>query len=79
MVTVDLKVGEPDEADDEEQGLDEEGVSLPWPVRRPEKGDDDRWQQWLQQVHVAMRRGSHAHQAIRKAANVCGFSRPLGE
>ena len=33
----------------------------------------------MQQVHVEMLRGSHAHRAMRKAANVCGFSKPVGE
>ena len=78
MVTVDVKLGEPGEEDDEQQESDEEAVSLPPPVQCPEEGDDNRWQQWVQQVHVQMRRGGHAHRGMRKAANVCGFSRPMG-
>ena len=30
---------------------------LPPPVRRPEEGDDDRLQQWVQQVQVGTRWG----------------------
>ena len=48
------------------------------PVRLPKEEDNGKWQQWVQQVHVEMRQVSHAHQAMRKAANVCGFSRPVG-
>ena len=55
MVTVNVKVGERGEEGDEEQKLDEDGISLPLPVRWPEE-DDDKWQQWVQQVHVQMRR-----------------------
>ena len=51
-VTVDVKVGEPGKGEDEEQESDEEGVSYPPTVRWPEKGDDGRCQQWVQQVHV---------------------------
>ena len=79
ILTVDVKVGQPGEEEEEEQESDEEGVSLPLPVRWPEEEDDDRWQQWVQQQHVEMRRVSHAHQDIRKAASVCGFSRAIWE
>ena len=79
MVTVEVKVGGPGDHEDEEHESDEEGVSLPTPVKWPEEDDDDKWQRWLQQVHVEMRRGSHTHPATRKAANVCGFSMAVGE
>ena len=79
MVTVDVKVGEPREEDKEAQESDEKGVNLPLPVRWPEEGDNDRWQQWVQQVQVKMRRGGHVHRAMRIAANVCELSRPVGE
>ena len=79
MVTVDMKVRKPGEEEDEEQESDEGGVSYPPPVRWPEEGDDGRCQQWVQQVHVEMRRGSHAHGAVRKAATVFGFGRQVGE
>ena len=78
MVTVDMKGGEPGDEEEEEQGSDEEGVNLPPPMKLPDEGDD-RWQQWVQQVHVEMRQGSHVHQSMRGAANVCGFSRQAGE
>ena len=78
MVTVDLKVGEPGEEEEDEQGSDEEGVNLPPPVRWPDEGDE-RWQQWMQQVHVGMGRGRHVHQAMRRAASVCGLSRQVEE
>ena len=78
MVTVDVKAGEPGDDEEDEQGSDEEGVSLPPRVKWPEEGDE-RWQQWGQQVHVEMRRGSHVHQAMRSAARVCGFNRQEGE
>ena len=78
MVTVDVKVGEPGEDGEDEQGSDEEGVSLPPRVRWPEEGDE-RWPQWGQQVHVEMRRGSDVHQAMRSAARVCGFNRQEGD
>ena len=78
MVTVDVKVGEPGDEEEEEQGSDKEGVNLPPPVRWPDEGNE-RTQQWVQQVHVEMRRGSHEHQAMRRAASVCGFSRQVGE
>ena len=78
MVTVDLKVGEPGDDEEDEQGWDEEGVSLPPRVKWPEEGDD-RCQQWGQQVHIKTRRGSHVHQAMRSAARVCGFNRQEGE
>ena len=78
MVTVDVKVGEPGDDEKDEQGSDEEGVSLPPRVNWPEEGDE-RWQQWGQEVHVKMRRGSHVHQAMGSAARVCGFNRQEGE
>ena len=78
MVTVDVKVGEPGDDEEDEQGSDEEGVSQPPWVKWPEEGDE-RWQQWWQQVHVKMRRGSHVHQAMRSAARVCGINRQEGE
>ena len=78
MVTVDVKVGEPGDEEEQEQGSEEEGVNLPPLIRWPEKGDE-RWQQWRQQVHIQMRRGSHVDQAMRRAARVCGFSRRVGE
>ena len=68
MVTVDVKVGEPGYDKEDEQGVDEEGVSLPPRVKWPEEGDE-RWQQWGQQVPVEM----------RGAARVCGFSNQEGE
>ena len=78
MVTVDVKVGEPGDDEEDEQGSDEEGVSLPPQVKGPEEGDES-WQQWGQQMHVKMRSGSHVHQAMRSAARVCGFNRQEGE
>ena len=77
-VTVDVKVVEPGDNEEDEQGADEEGVSLPPRVNWPEEGDE-RWQQWGQQVHVEMRRGSQVHQAMRSAARVCRFNRQEGE
>ena len=74
MVTVDVKVGEPGDGKEDEQGSEEEGVSLPQRVRWPEEGDE-RWEQWGQQVHVEKRWGSHVHQAMRRAARVCRFIR----
>ena len=65
MVIVDVKGGEPGDEGKEEQGSDE--------------GDDDRRQQWVQQVHIKMRQGSHVPQAMRRASNMCGFSRQAGE
>ena len=38
MVTVDVKLGEPGEEDDDEQESDEEGVHLPSPEQWPERG-----------------------------------------
>ena len=78
MVTVDVKVGEPGDEEEEEHGSDEEGVNLLPPVRRLDEVDD-MWQQWVQQVHVEMRHRGHVHHAMRRAANVCGFSRHVGE
>ena len=43
MVSVEVKVGEPGEEDDEEQDSDEEGVSLLLAVRWAEEGDHNRW------------------------------------
>ena len=78
IVTVDVKVGEPGDDEEDEQASEEEGVSLlPW-VRWLEEGDESR-QQWGQQVHVEMRRGSHVHQAMRSAARVCGLNSQKGE
>ena len=77
MVTLDVKVGEPGDDEEDEQGSEEEGVSRPPRVKWPEEGDE--WQQWGQQVHVEMTRGSHVHQAMRSAARVCGFNRQEGE
>ena len=73
MVTVDVKVGEPGDDEEDEQGSDEEGVSLLPRVEWPEEGDE-RWQQWGQRVQVEMRRVKHVHQAMRSAARVCGFN-----
>ena len=55
MVTMDVKVGEPGDDEEDEQGSEVEGISLPPRVRWPQEGDE-RWQQWGQQVHVEMRR-----------------------
>ena len=77
MVTVDVKVEEPGDDEEDEQGSDEEGVSLPPRVKWPEEGDE-RWQQWGQRVHVKMRKGSHVRQAMRSAARVCGFNKHRG-
>ena len=78
MVTVDVKVGEPGDDQEDEQGSNEQGVSLRPRVKWPEEGDE-KWQQWEQQVHVEMRKGSHVHQATRSAARVCGFNKQEGE
>ena len=78
MVTVDVEVGEPGDDEEDEQGSDEEGVSLPPIVKWPEEGDE-KWQQWGQQVHVGMRKRSHVHQAMRSAARVYGFNKQEGE
>ena len=78
MATVDVKVGEPGYDEEDERGSDEEGVSLSPRVKWPEEGNE-RWQQWGQQVHVEMRKGSHMHQAMRSAARVCGFNKQEGE
>ena len=67
MVTVDVQVGEPGDEEEDKQGSEEEGVNLLLLVRWPEERDE-RWQQWGKQVHVKMRRGSHVHQAMRRAA-----------
>ena len=78
MVTVDVKVGEPGDEQEDEQGSDEEGVSLPPMVKLPEEGGE-RWQQWGQQVHAEMRQGKHVHQAMRRAARIFGFGKQGGE
>ena len=78
MVTVDVKLGEPGDDEDDEQGSDEEGVSLPPKLKWPEEGDE-RWQQWGQRVHVEMRKGSQVHQAMRSAARVWEFNKQGGE
>ena len=78
MVTVDVKVGEPGEDEEDEQGSDEEGVSLPPMVKWPEEGDESL-QQWGQRVHAKLRQGSHVHQAMRGAARICGFTKQAGE
>ena len=78
MVTVDVKVGEPGDEQEDEQGSDEEGVSLPPMVKWPEEGDEG-WQQWGQRVHTKMRQGKHVHQAMRRAARICGFTKQGGE
>ena len=78
MVTVEVKVGEPGDEQEDEQGSDEEGVSLQPMVKWPEEGDK-RWQQWGQRVHAEMRQGNHVHQATRRAARICGFTKQGGE
>ena len=78
MVTVDLKVGEPGDDREDEQGSDEEGVSLPPMVKWPEEGDE-RWQQWGQRVHAETRQGKQVLQALRRAARICGFTKQGGE
>ena len=78
MVTVDVKLGEPGDDEENEQGSDEQGVSLPPRVKWPEE-QDEKWQQWGQQVHVEMRKGSHVHQAMRGGVTVCGFNKQEGE
>ena len=47
-------------------------------VKWPEEGDE-RWQQWGQRVHAKMRQGKHMHQAMRRAARICGFTKQGGE
>ena len=78
MVTADVKVGEPGDDEEDEQGSEEDGVSLPPRVKWPEEGDE-RWQQWGQRVHVEMRKRSHVHQAMRSAARICGFDKQGGK
>ena len=78
MVTVDVKVGQPRDEQEDEQGSDEEGVSLPPMAKWPEEGDE-RWQQWGQRVHAEMRQGNHVHQAMRRAARICEFTKQGGE
>ena len=78
MVTVDVKVGEPGDEQEDEQGSDEEGVSLLPMVKWPEEGDE-RWQQWGQRVDAEMRQGKQVHQAMRRAARICGFTKQGGE
>ena len=77
MVTVDVKVGEPGDEQEDEQGSDEEGVILPSMVKWPEEGDE-RWQQWGHRVHAEMMQGKHVHQAMRRAARICGFTEQRG-
>ena len=77
MLTVEVKVGEPGNEQEDEQGLDEEGVSLPSMVKWLEEGDE-RWQQWGQRVHAEMRQGKHVHQAMRRAERICGFTKQRG-
>ena len=77
MVTVDVKVGEPGDDQEDEQRSDEEGVGLPPMVKWPEEGDK-RWQQWGQRVHAEMRLGNQVHQAMRRAARICGFTKQGG-
>ena len=50
-------------------------MSLPPPVLAGGGGH----RQWVQQEHVEMRRGGHLHRAMRRAANMWGFSRQVGE
>ena len=64
MVTVDVKVGEPGDEQEDEQGSDEE---------------DERWQESGQRVRAEMRQGKHVHQAMRRAARICGFTKQGGE
>ena len=78
MVTLEVKVGEPVDNGQEEQESDEEGVGWSTPVKWREEDHNDKWQQWVQQRHVEMRWGSHAHRAMGKAANVCRFGRLVG-
>ena len=78
MVKVDVKVGEPEDNQEDGHGSDEEGVSLPPMVKWPEEGDE-RWQQWGQRIHAEMRQGNHVHQAMRGAARICGFTKQGGE
>ena len=47
-------------------------------VKWPEEGDG-RWQQWGQRVHAEMGQGKHVHQAMRRAARICGFTKQGGE
>ena len=47
-------------------------------VKWPEEVDE-RWQQWGQRVHAEMRQGNHVHQAMRRAAWICGFTKQGGE
>ena len=77
MVTVNVKVGEPGDVEDDELGSDEEGVSLPPMVKWPEEGDE-RCKQWGQRVHAEMRQWSHVQQAMRSAARVCGGGKQGG-
>ena len=77
MVTVDVKLGEPGDDEEDEQGLDEEGVTLPPMVKWPEEADE-RWQQWGQRMHAGKRQRSHSHRAMRRTARVCGFTKQGG-
>ena len=78
MVTVDVKVGERGDDEEDGQGSDQEGVSLPPTVKWPEEGDE-RWQQWGQRPHAEKRQGSNVHQDMRRAARICGFTKQGGE
>ena len=78
IMTVDVKVGEPGDEQEDEQGSDDEGVSLPPMMKWPEEGDE-RWQQWGQRVNSEMRQGKYVHQAMRRAAQICGFTNQGGE
>ena len=69
MVTVDVKVGDPGDAEDDEQGSDEEGVSLPQRVRWPEEGKE-------RGSRCTWKWGGGA-MCIRP--RVCGFNRQEGE
>ena len=71
-------MGEPGNEQEDEQGSDEERVSLLPMVKWPEEGDE-RWQQWGQRVHAEMRQGKQVHQAMRRAARICGFTKQGGE
>ena len=59
--------------------LDEEGVSLPTPLKWFAEEEQETWPQWVQLVHVTMRQVYHVHGGRKKLAQVCGFSRPVGE
>ena len=79
MVTMAVRVEGPGDEEEGEQVSGDEGVNLPTPVKWPAEEEEETWQQWVQQVHVEMRRGQHVHGAMSTAAQVCGCSRPVGE